>query len=82
MSKITLETTANKYLISIDRTLMDKSTFRAFFERLRIEFLADKMNTDESDLMNLSEEIKANWWMQNQVQIEEKLARFSLGGQP
>ena len=63
MSKITFETIADKYLISIDRTLMDKPTFRAFFERLRIEFLADKMNTDESDLMNLSEEVKVNWWM-------------------
>ncbi len=82
MSEITLETTADKYLISIDRTLMDKPTFRAFFERLRVEFLADKINTDESDLMNLSEEVKANWWAQHQEKIEEKLARFSPEGQP
>lgn len=55
MSAITLETTNEKYLISIDRTLMDKPTFRTFFERLRVEFLADKMNTDEAGLMALSE---------------------------
>ena len=77
MSQITLETTADKYLITVDRTLMDKPTFRAFFERLRLEVLADKMNTDETDIMVLSEEIKTNWWVKHQTEIEEKIARFS-----
>lgn len=77
MNEITVETTDEKYLISIDRTLMDKPTFRAFFERLRVEFLADKMNTDEADLTALSEEIKASWWATNQNQILDKIARYS-----
>ncbi len=74
MSAITLETTPDKYLITIDRALMDKPTFRAFFERLRLETLADKMDTDETSLMNLSEEIKANWWAKHQAEIKEKIA--------
>lgn len=52
MSEITLETTADKYLISIDRTLMDKPTFGAFFERLRLEVLTNNMNADERDLVS------------------------------
>jgi hypothetical protein len=81
MSAITLETTNDKYLISIDRTLMDKPAFRAFFERLRVEFLADKMNTDEADLMALSEEVKANWWAANQERILDRISRFSPDNQ-
>ena len=77
MSAITIETTPDKYLITIDRTLMDKPTFRAFFERLQLETLADKMDTDEADLMNLSKEINANWWAKHQIEIEEKLAHYS-----
>ncbi len=69
MNTISLETTDQNYNISIDRESMDSSTFYAFFERLRTEFLAQKMNTDESDLMVLSEEIKANWWKKNQEKI-------------
>lgn len=81
MSAITLETTDEKYLISIDRTLMDKPAFRAFFERLRVEFLADKMNTDEADLMALSEEVKANWWAANQERILNRINRFPIDDQ-
>ena len=77
MSEITVETTNEKYLISIDRALMDKPTFRAFFERLRVELLADKMDTDESDLVALGEEVKASWWANNQNQILDKIARHS-----
>lgn len=77
MSEITVETTDEKYLISINRSLMDKPTFRAFFERLRVELLADKMNTDESDLLALGEEVKASWWVNNQNQILDKIARYS-----
>ena len=69
MNAISLETTDQNYNISIDRESMDSSTFYAFFERLRTEFLAQKMNTDESDLIALSEEIKANWWQKNQEKI-------------
>ena len=69
MNTISLETTDQNYNISIDRESMDSSTFYAFFERLRTEFLAQKMNTDESDLIALSEEIKANWWQKNQEKI-------------
>ena len=62
MRNISLETTEQNYLITIDRELMDKEAFYSFFERLRLEFLSKKINTDENDLLNLSEEIKFNWW--------------------
>ena len=62
MRNISLETTEQNYLITIDRELMDKEAFYSFFERLRLEFLSKKINADENDLLNLSEEIKFNWW--------------------
>ncbi len=65
MKAITVETTDHKYLISIDRSLMDKPTFYAFFERLRVEALANQLTTDETDLMALSEEIETNWCAAN-----------------
>ena len=69
MAAIDIETKNQKYIISIDRNMMDSNAFYAFFERLRTEFLAQKMNTDEADLMSLSEEIKTNWWQRNQTKI-------------
>ena len=77
MTAITLETTDQKYLISIDRSLMDKPAFYAFFDRLRTEALANQMNTDEADLMALSEEIKANWWAANQTKILNRIAAYT-----
>ena len=74
MKAITVETTDQKYLISIDRSLMDKPTFYAFFERLRVEALANQLTTDETDLMALSDEIKANWWTANGPDILRRLA--------
>ena len=76
MTAITVETSDQSYLIRIDRSLMDKPTFYAFFERLRTEALADKMNTDETDLLALSEEIKANWWAKNQANILNQIADY------
>jgi hypothetical protein len=77
MNAITIDTTDQKYLISIDRSLMDKPTFWAFFERLRTEALADQMNTDEADLLALSEEVKANWWAVNGEKILNKIAAYT-----
>jgi len=77
MDALTLETTAQKYLISIDRSLMDQPTFYAFFEILRTEFLAQKMNTDETDLMALSDEIKGNWWQKNQEKILKSVSQYT-----
>lgn len=80
MTAITVETTDQKYLISIDRSLMDKPSFYAFFERLRLEALAHQIETNETDLMALSEEIKANWWAKNQAKITSQIASYNPPG--
>jgi hypothetical protein len=77
MATIDLETTSRKYLISIDREQMDSETFYAFFEQLRTEFLAQKMNTDENDLLALDEEIKQSWWQKNQSKILNKIQQYT-----
>ena len=77
MNAITVNTTPDKYLISIDRTLMDKPAFRTFFERLRLEVLADSMDTDEADLQQISEKIKEGWWLKNKEAVMLRLANHS-----
>lgn len=77
MAVIDLETTSQKYLISIDRELMDSETFYAFFEHLRVEFLAQKMKTNETDLLALGEEIKQSWWQNNQTKILSKIQQYT-----
>lgn len=77
MSAITLDTTEQQYIISIDRNLMDKPAFRLFFERLRTEALADQINSDETDLMALSEEIKADWWAANGTKILDRIEKYT-----
>lgn len=78
MKNISLEVTNENYLITIDRNLMDKESFYAFFERLRTEYLAKKMNTKENNLMLLSEEIKTNWWKKNESQLMEKIQNYTV----
>ena len=74
---ITLETNDQKYLISIDRTFMDQNSFYTFFEKLRTEFLAQKMNTDESDLNQLDDEIKISWMQKNQGKISTPIGEIN-----
>ena len=77
MNALTVETTEQSYLIRIDRSLMDKPAFYAFFQRLRAEALADQLQTDEADLLALSEEIKANWWAKHEAAILNRIAGYT-----
>ncbi len=64
MQNIELETTDNKFLISIDKDSVDKEFLLNLIEKIRLEYLANKVNFDES-IEDLGEEIKADWWQKN-----------------
>ena len=64
MQAIDLETTGDRFLISIDKNLVDKEFLLNLIEKIRLEHLAHKVDFDES-VEELGEEIKADWWQKN-----------------
>ena len=64
MNAIEIQNKPDRYIISIDKTLMDKDVLFAFLEKLKLEELAKKVDFDES-ILDLGEEINRNWWLQN-----------------
>ena len=64
MTTIHLDTQPDKYLISIDRSAIDRQWLVQLIERLRMEELAAQFDFGE-DVENLSEQIKADWWTKN-----------------
>ena len=64
MNPITVDSSGERFLISIDKSFMDKAFLVDFVERIRIEYLAQKINFDE-ELQELGEEMKQSWWTEN-----------------
>ena len=64
MQAINVETTADRFLISIDKSIVTKEVLLNLLNQLRLESLA----FDES-IEDLGEEIKASWWQQNKERL-------------
>ncbi len=64
MQAIDLQTTNDRFLISIDKGLVDKEFVVNLIEKIRLEYLVGKADFDES-IETLGEEIKADWWTKN-----------------
>lgn len=64
MQAIDLQTTDDRFLISIDKNSIDKEFLLELIEKLRLESLIRKADFDES-IEDLGEEIKADWWQKN-----------------
>jgi len=64
MKAITLTTTDDKFLVSIDKKYIDKSILLDLIEKIRTEHLANKLDIDES-IEELGEEFKEDWWKKN-----------------
>ncbi|MBL8205688.1 MAG: hypothetical protein JNM09_15745 [Blastocatellia bacterium] len=68
MQAINVETTADRFLISIDKNLMTKEMLLRLLNQLRLESLAQRVDFDES-VEDLGEEIKDSWWQQNKARL-------------
>lgn len=68
MNAISLETTNDKFLISVDKTTLDEKFVVELIEHLRMEQLAQKINFSE-DIEVLGEEIKSGWWQKNKSRL-------------
>ena len=64
MTSIQLEANTEKYLISVDKTAVDKEWVLQLIQRLRTEELARSFDFNENIGM-LGEQIKADWWSKN-----------------
>lgn len=64
MKAITVDTSKERFIVSIDKSLINKELLMRFVDNLRIEFLAQKVNFSE-DIEVLGEQIKADWWAKN-----------------
>jgi hypothetical protein len=64
MQAIDLQTTDDRFLISIDKNLIDREFLLNLIEKIRLEYLIRKADFDES-IEDLGEEIKADWGQKN-----------------
>ena len=71
MKAINIESTEDKYVISIDKNAIDKSFLFDLIDRLSIENLAQKIDLDDS-IIELGEEIKKDWWENNKERLLKK----------
>ncbi len=68
MQAINVETTADRFLISIDKSIVTKEMLLKLLNQLRLESLAQHVDLDES-IEDVGEEIKASWWQQNKERL-------------
>ena len=68
MTPLSLETTADRYIISIDKNTLDTDFVIQLIERLRMEQPARKIDFDE-DIEELGKVIKARWWRENKSRL-------------
>jgi len=64
MKAIDIHQENNRYLISIDKSKVDKDFVIKLIELLRMEILANEISLDES-ILKIGEEIKSEWWEKN-----------------
>ena len=64
MNPIRLEDQDNQFLIHIDKDMIEKETLIALLDSIRVEDLSKRADFGE-DVVQLGEEIKADWWANN-----------------
>ena len=69
---IELETTKERYIISVDKNAVNQDTIHDLINRLRLEYLLEKADFKE-DINSIGNEIKANWWQKNKEDILKRI---------
>jgi hypothetical protein len=68
MDAISINTTPDKFVISIDKKFLREEVVLDLVERLHIEHLAESINFD-AGIEQMGTEIKADWWAKNKERI-------------
>ena len=72
---ITIKKTGKNYSLSFPQEIASKEYIERFLNYLRFAGLVSKNRMKEADALNLSEEIKENWWKENKEKYLKKLKR-------
>lgn len=65
MEAVHFESSANRYVISLDKQAINQDVMLRMIEWLNVESLAQKAGVDDESLEQLADEIKADWWAKN-----------------
>lgn len=68
MNTVQLEVQPDRYLLSIDKTAIDRDYLDQLIKLIRVEYLATKINFDES-IEQLGEDIQSDWWQANKAKL-------------
>ena len=71
MRTVTLDSSDDRFIISIDKKSINKDALLQFLENLRLEALADKVDFGV-EIEDLGEEIKEDWWQSNKNRLIPK----------
>jgi len=69
MSQVEIKTLKDKWIITVDKSVTDVETIDSFLKKLKIEELTRKADFDEEKLMQISDEIKKDWWDKNKKEF-------------
>jgi len=64
MKSILVDTLEDRFVVSIDKKMINKDQLLQFVDNLRIEFIANQANF-EADIEIVGEELKQVWWDKN-----------------
>jgi hypothetical protein len=70
---ITIHSDTQEIMIRFPKNFVSPVYLNRFIERLELESLAQKNQMTEQQAWTLSEEIKQNWWEQNELEIMERI---------
>jgi hypothetical protein len=71
MQSMTIETTPDKVLITLDKKYFNQDAIIAMVKLIEIEAMAQKVNFSP-EIAKLGEENKRQWWQENKEYLIEK----------
>jgi len=66
MIGLEIDSTEDKFSISLDKNIFDKEIIISIIERLKVESIAKEVDFSEN-IIDVSNDIKTNWWKENKV---------------
>jgi uncharacterized protein (UPF0335 family) len=68
MTGIALSANEQQFFLTIDKNVISREKLQQFLDRIRLEYLVEKADFDDS-IEQLGEEIKADWWAKNKARL-------------
>lgn len=68
MTGISLSSNDQYFLLAIDKNMVSKAAIERLIARIRLEYLVEQADFDES-IEEVGEEMKADWWAKNKSRL-------------